>query len=77
MKVTVRFFGMIAEATSATTFVASNVNNTHELVKFLETSFPKVGQHKYAIAINKKLITGNVKLSDGDEVALLPPFAGG
>ena len=77
MKVTVKFFGMIAEATGVNSIAADNISDTLSLVHFLENDFPKIAQHKYAIAINKKLITGNVKLMEGDEVALLPPFAGG
>jgi len=77
MKVTVKFFGMIAEAAGINSVIVNDVNDTRELVQFLETGFPKIAQQKYAIAINKKSIKGNMKLSEGDEVALLPPFAGG
>ena len=34
-------------------------------------------KHQISLAVNKKYVTDDVVLHDGDEVALLPPIAGG
>ena len=42
----------------------------------IEKQYPDLEVTTYRLSVNKKLIE-DCELADGDEVALLPPFAGG
>jgi len=68
-------FGQIAEITNKEFDVEAN--DIIALRSVLVEKFPALAEKKYAIAVNKKLITGNVTLSDNDTVALMPPYSGG
>lgn len=70
------FFSAAAEATgfSEQQIVAID---TDSIRNDLNRQFPNLGKLNYAIAVNHKLITNNQLLSDGDVVAILPPFSGG
>ena len=39
--------------------------------------FPEIVHYNYRIALNNEIIDGDPSLKSGDEVAFLPPFAGG
>ena len=77
MKTTILFFGMLAEATGIDKTEIENVNDSDTLINYLTTTYPLLKNKTYRVAVNKKLITGNELLSEGDIIALLPPFAGG
>ncbi|WP_457591041.1 MoaD/ThiS family protein [Geoglobus sp.] len=50
-----------------------------ELLEILRERYPEFEKlYEYAIImVNRKSVSGDVKLEDGDEVALLPPVSGG
>jgi molybdopterin synthase sulfur carrier subunit len=77
MKTTILFFGMLAEVTGIDKMEVENITDTDSLVDYLVKSYPLLKNKTYRIAVNKKLITGKEALSEGDTIALLPPFAGG
>lgn len=77
MKTTVLFFGMLAEATGTDKMEVENLTDTNALIDYLIKKYPLLKNKTYRIAVNKKLITGKEALSEGDTIALLPPFAGG
>ena len=68
-------FGQIAEITGKT--FPLDAPDTDTLRHDLETSFPEFAGKKYAIAVNKKIISQNTKLHPTDEIALMPPYSGG
>jgi molybdopterin synthase sulfur carrier subunit len=43
----------------------------------LERNFPELIGRTYRFALNQEIIYGDFPLKNGDELALLPPFAGG
>ena len=49
----------------------------NELDDLLKARFPELSSVSYRLSVNRQLTTDNRQLSDGDEIALLPPFAGG
>ena len=53
--------------------------DTNWLISYLLEIFPDLRPlvSTLSIAINKSYVRGNVQLSDGDEIALLPPISGG
>ncbi|MCG3165355.1 MAG: hypothetical protein POELPBGB_01118 [Bacteroidia bacterium] len=77
MKIQVKFFGMIAELTELNSMLIHNIHDIDSLKKELSVIFPKLKNCNYVFAVNKKITTNNCQFSNADEIALLPPFAGG
>lgn len=77
MEIKVLFFGVLAEVTKTGFRHYSNVMSFDDLKLKIEDDFPETVHYNYRIAINKKFITSDPVLKDDDEVAFLPPFAGG
>ncbi len=77
MELTILAFGQIADITGRTTWQLSGIKDTDELKKFLHSEFPSLSSVHYRLAVNRRLVQDNIPLSQGDTVALLPPFSGG
>ena len=77
MNIKVLFFGVIAEVTSKDEMSLSNIKDTDSLQEILLKQFPKIAKYKYLISVNHEIVKNSKILNDSDEVALLPPFAGG
>jgi molybdopterin converting factor small subunit len=76
MSLKIIFFGRLAEI-GGESIELEQVANTDDLVKALHKNFPELADTRYAIAVDKKVISGNTILYKNSEVALLPPFSGG
>jgi len=78
MKVTVRYFGSIAEKVGKSAEMMSFDDDAKLsfLQKDIEKRYGEIISLTYRLSVNKKLVE-EVDLADGDEVAFLPPFAGG
>jgi len=75
MEIKIIAFGPIAEITGKEiTLEAGDINS---LKIILAEKFPVLSDRKYAIAVNKKLVQGNIDLNKNDTVALMPPYSGG
>lgn len=72
----VLLFGALADVTGKSEIEIKAID-TDSLKKDLLTQFPLLNQYRFQLAVNKEKIKNNVVLSETDEVALLPPFAGG
>jgi molybdopterin converting factor small subunit len=52
-----------------------------DLVKLLNAGYPLIGElihkKKVLVSVNQEIAHEETEIGDGDEVALLPPFAGG
>ena len=70
-------FGQIADITGKSTVVVENADDTNELIEQLTSAYPALATAKFAIAVDKKIIKGNIALNNNNTVALLPPFSGG
>lgn len=81
MQVRVRFFAVHREATGQTSYEADVPAGAraHEVMRLLVQRFPSLGSHASgsAYAVNQTVVPGDTVLHDGDELALLPPMAGG
>jgi len=70
-----KYFGMIAERLNCEAeTVDLNVSNLGDLENIYAE---KLAGINFKIAVNKQLVAPKFKLTDNDEVAFLPPFAGG
>jgi len=75
MSIKIRAFGQIAEITGKELSIeASDITGLRIM---LHAQFPALAEKKYAVAVNKKLVTDNIILNGNDTVALMPPYSGG
>jgi molybdopterin synthase sulfur carrier subunit len=77
--ITVKYFGEIAEATNCNEEqVATKTNKLSDLINELSEKH-KLGRFPMIIALNQNLIdlTDDININNNDELAILPPFAGG
>ncbi|MFM7023383.1 MAG: MoaD/ThiS family protein [Flavobacteriales bacterium] len=70
-------FGRVAEILGASSLELPHVPSVNELKRILEEKFPALMLTKYAIAVDKKLITADAVITASANIALLPPFSGG
>ncbi len=82
--VTVRLFGMtksLAGNQASLSLALRSGQSVKELVDLVNTSYPMIGEliqkKKILISVNQEIAHEDTNLHEGDEVALLPPFAGG
>jgi molybdopterin converting factor small subunit len=77
MTVNILFFGALVEVTKLSSMSLSDVKKSDEAIELLHKKFPLLCHYKFSLALNQNFLTDNETLHDGDELALLPPFAGG
>lgn len=81
MMVIMKYFGAVADATQKreeALYLESQWRTIDDLRQKLEKQYPDLESLAYVIAVNQTVIgTGLLTLSENDELALLPPFAGG
>jgi molybdopterin synthase sulfur carrier subunit len=75
--VKVLFFGSLVDKTESSSVNFENANDLNGLMKNLKSKFPFLEESSFVIAVNQVIVRENVKLNNNDEIALLPPFAGG
>lgn len=76
MNLIIKAFGNLTEITG-TAELEMEATDAASLQVALIQKFPQLRERKFAIAVNKQLITENTSLKANDVVALLPPFSGG
>lgn len=77
MQVKVLFFGVLTEVTGTNCKHYLEVKSIGDLKLRLQDDFPEIVHYNYRIALNNEIINNDPQLKDGDEVAFMPPFAGG
>ncbi len=80
MIINTKYFGLIADITNKKEEQVS-LKETNTTVAFLksvmETNYPDLKKTNYTIAVNQAIAGTDVSIQNHDEIALLPPFAGG
>ena len=76
MQVKVLFFGQLKDMVQTGQVQLEGVRTTGEVQAELFIKFPDLADCSFQIATNHEL-NSNKDLEEGDELALLPPFAGG
>lgn len=71
------YFGSVMDITAMSSETIEAPETLDKLNTGLLHRFPRLSEITYRFSINRQLITGDRPLNDGDEIALLPPFAGG
>jgi molybdopterin converting factor small subunit len=82
--ITVRLFGMtksLAGNQDSLSLALSNGQKVKDLVELLGVGYPMIGElihkKKILVSVNQEIAHEETDIREGDEVALLPPFAGG
>lgn len=78
MKVNVLFWGVLTDVAQTKKIVIQDVQEVGTLKERLFQKYPKLTAYSHHIAVNQEIVhEDDFVLKDGDEVALLPPYAGG
>ena len=82
--VTVKLFGMtksLAGGQGSLAMALPSGRQVKDLVELLNGGYPMIGEliqkKKVLVSVNQEIAHEDTTIQDGDEVALLPPFAGG
>ena len=76
MQVNIIIFGQLCELLGEK-LILNDITDTNSLTETLNKKFPQLTDAKFMMAVNKKVVTENIPLTDNSTVALLPPFSGG
>ena len=80
MTITLKYFGLLADITQFKeeqfTFDEETIS-VSELKSKIESSYPKMQNTAYNIAVNQTMSDLKTAIKDNDVIAFLPPFAGG
>jgi molybdopterin synthase sulfur carrier subunit len=80
MTITLKYFGLLADITQLKeeqfTFDQETIS-VSELKSKIESSYPKMQNTAYNIAVNQTISDLKTAIKDNDVIAFLPPFAGG
>ena len=74
---TIQAFGQLAEITGCSSFDIKFCDNTATLQQLLQQRYPGLAAIPYAIAVNRKVVSGAEPILPFSSIALLPPFSGG
>jgi sulfur-carrier protein len=77
MEVKVLFFGVLTEVAGTAIKHYNNVRTVNDLKLRILDDFPEMVHYNYRISVNNEITDKDLSLKTGDEVALMPPFAGG
>ena len=77
MTVNVILFGALIDAAGTNKTEVKDVADCDSLKSKLLIDYPELNNYKFLMAVHNQVVKGNLKLNEGDTIALLPPFAGG
>ena len=82
--VTIQLFGMtksLAGNQGSLSLALGSGRRVKDLVELLDKGYPQIGElihkKKVLVSVNQEIAHQETEILDGDEIALLPPFAGG
>ena len=77
MNIEIKYFGLIAEVTGRNSeTIELSDTPISGLKEYLFTKYPVLQKKNFNIAQNQELVSDEAMVS-GQEIAILPPFAGG
>jgi len=82
--ITLKLFGMtksLADNQSSLTLALGKNQSVKNVIDLVNKRYPKIGElihkKKILVSVNQEIAHEELEVKEGDEVALLPPFAGG
>ena len=73
----VLLFGVLADVVGKSFIEMEEAIDVETMRKNILSKYSLLNNHNFIIAVNKEKVETNISLNSGDEIALLPPFAGG
>ena len=77
MSLHIKLFGQLADLVASNNISLEGVQDINSMKESVFRKFPQLEKASFLIACNQEIITGNKTLHADDEIAFLPPFAGG
>jgi len=77
MEIHVLFFGVLSEVTGTHRKHYRDISSFGDLKHRIEDDFPDIVHYNFRFAVNNRIVNDDPLLRHDDEVACLPPFAGG
>lgn len=78
MAVKVKLFGLLAEKAGISAFEWKHAQSLGELSEQVRKAYPNLNDAVWVHAVNQTIVHAlDTPLKEGDEVAMMPPFAGG
>jgi len=77
MEVKVLLCGVLAEVAGTDCRHYNDTRSVNDLRLRILDEFPEINHYNYRISLNNEIISSDMLLNDMDEIALMPPFAGG
>ena len=80
MKITIKYFGQLAEVKGIEDEVLEFQQSSLllcDLEKLLISKNKNLENFTYKIAVNQLIVENNYLIKNNDEIAILPPFSGG
>ena len=80
MNLKIKYFGMLAEAVGSQEMefhIETPQISIAELNEMILQKHPELKSMSFKIAVNQDIVNNNLIITENDEIALLPPFAGG
>jgi molybdopterin converting factor small subunit len=76
-RILIKPFGMLAEKMGTDSLEIENPGSSEVLKQQLVAQFPELKDMTFRMALDRKLLQADTDISQGQEIALLPPFSGG
>lgn len=77
MNIHVMFFGSLVDLIGKSQLLVNDCTDVQSIKEKVICEYPQLKDCVFLISVNKKLAKDNHRLQEGNEVAFLPPFAGG
>ena len=77
MEVKVLFFGVLAEVSGTPVKHYKDVRSMSDLKLRIQDDYPEIVHYNFRVSLNSEITDEDSTLKSGDEVAFMPPFAGG
>ena len=71
------FFGVLTEVTQTMFRHYRDIISYKDLINRIQDEYPEMVHYNYRIAVNSEIVNEEPELKNMDEVAFMPPFAGG
>jgi len=71
------FFGVLSEVTGSDIRHYADIKSIDDLRLRILDDYPEIEHYNYRISLNNEILNSDGNLNDGDEIAFMPPFAGG
>ena len=77
MKIKILLFGILSTLAKTQELEYTDIFSIKELKHKLFQQYPELKPYQFQIYVNQQAVKETQILKEGDEIALIPPFAGG